>query len=298
MISGVEAQTLTVWQQANRYKIPRIIFLNKMDKFGANFSNCLKSIKERLNVDPVPINLPIGKEKTFSGIVDLVTLEQKIWDLDKSPNGTTIDSEKIDFSVGDLSTEMVLEERASLIGHLAEYDEVIAGHVLNDVKVEEIPTEDIINALRNMTLKNQNAVIVLCGSSKRNIGVQPLIDAVVNYLPCPSDIKHNFLEYYGDHLCALAFKIVHDKHRGALTYVRIYGGTLKCSGSIYNVNLKVPEKIGRQDLLQVNADHYSSILEAGPGNIVCLSELKEVCLLFKSLARESASSVLFRITFY
>ena len=154
-----------------------------MDKLGANFTSCLKSIKERLNVDPVPINLPIGKEKTFSGIVDLVTLEQKVWNLKKAANGTVIDTEKLDLSHEDNSTEMVLQERTSLIGQLAEYDDVIASHVLNDVSVEDIPTEDIIKALRNMTLKNQNAVIVLCGSSKRNIGVQPLIDAVIIF-PC------------------------------------------------------------------------------------------------------------------
>lgn len=272
----MEAQTLTVWRQADRYQIPRIIFLNKMDKFGANFNNCLKSIKERLNVEPVPISLPIGKEKTFTGVVDLVTLEQKVWDANKFKSGESYVTEKIDFTDMNASTEMVLEERSSLIGQLAEYDDTIASHVLNDTKVEDIPTKDIIHALRNMTLTNQKSVIVLCGSSKQNIGVQPLIDAVVSYLPCPSDITHGFLDYYCDHLCALAFKIVHDKYKGALTYVRVYSGILKGGESVYNVNQKLAEKVGKYDLFQVNADEYSQIKEAGPGNIVCLAELHQV----------------------
>lgn len=266
---------MTVWRQANRYKIPRIIFLNKMDKAGANFNMCLKSIKESLHMDPIPINLPIGKEKTFSGIVDLVTLEQKMWDTSVSKDGSRFSCEKIDLSESGSSAEAVLNARMALIGVLADYDDTIAEHVLNDENYEDIPVVDIVSALRNVMLSGKG-VLVLCGSAKKNIAIQPLMDAIVSYLPCPSDVKHNFLQYYGDSLCALAFKIVHERHRGALTYVRIYGGTLKAGSNIYNVNLKRSEKIGNNDLYQVNADEYKQIKESGAGNIVCIAGLNQV----------------------
>ncbi|WAR18913.1 RRF2M-like protein [Mya arenaria] len=273
--AGVEAQTLTVWKQANRYKIPRIIFLNKMDKLGANFNMCLKSIRERLHVEPIPINLPIGKEKTFTGIVDLISLEQKIWDSQKSNDGRLFDSEKIDLHKDNVSTKLVINERNSFIGSLAEYDETIENHVLNDTKIEDIPVMDIHKALRAVTLSNK-AVIVLCGSAKKNVGIQPLLDATVRYLPSPADIHHSFLSYYGNHLCALTFKIVHDRHKGALTYVRIYSGWLREGESVYNVNLKKTEKVGKQNLFEVNADNYRLVREVGPGNIACVSGLQEV----------------------
>ncbi|KAL4238997.1 G elongation factor [Mactra antiquata] len=272
---GVEAQTLTVWRQANRYHIPRIIFLNKMDKAGANFNMCLQSIRERLHVEPIPINLPIGKERTFSGVVDLVTLQQLEWNAGISSDGSSYNKENIDLSAGSSSTETVLEARSRLIGYLSDFDDKIAEYVLNDTRIEDIPPEDIIKALRTVTLSG-NGCIVLCGSSRKNVGVQPLMDAIINYLPCPNDIKHDFLEYYGDNLCALAFKIVHDKHRGALTYIRLYNGLLKGGGNIFNVNLMNWEKIGNSDLYQVNADEYKTIKEATPGNIVCIAGLKEV----------------------
>lgn len=275
IISGVEAQTLTVWRQANRYNIPRIIFLNKMDKLGANFNMCLKSIKDRLHVDPIPINLPIGKEKSFSGIVDLVTLEQNLWNSSISQDGRKFTKESIDLSETDTFTDVILNARSTLIGHLTEHDEKIAEYVLNDVKYEDIPVADIQAALRKLTLSGK-AVLVLCGSSKKNIAVQPLLDAIVSYLPCPSDIQYPFLNYYGKHLCALAFKIVHSKHRGALTYVRIYGGALKVGTNVYNVNDGYTVKIGTFDLYQVNADEYKSIREVGPGNIVCIAGLEKV----------------------
>ncbi|KAH3854404.1 hypothetical protein DPMN_096946 [Dreissena polymorpha] len=246
-----------------------------MDKHGANFNMCLKSIRERLHVQPIPIHLPIGKERDFVGLVDLVSLEQKIWDSSKCPDGSVYETEKLDLDNDSPSSRMVHNERDALIGILSEYDENIQTHVLNDVKNEDIPSSDIENAIRNITINN-DAVIVLCGSAKRNIGVQPLLDAVVKYLPCPSDIKHNFLEYYGSNLCALTFKIVHDKHRGALTYVRVYQGVLKAGESIYNMNLNTVEKIGKQDLFQVNADEYRQVKEVGAGNIACVGGLNDV----------------------
>lgn len=258
-----------------------------MDKAGANFNMCLKSIKDRLHVDPIPINLPIGKEKTFSGIVDLVTFEQKTWDLKSSPDGRIFNSEKIDQSETSYSVKAVLDARAFLIGSLADCDEQMAEYVLNDTKLDDIPIQDIQKALRKLTLSGKS-VLVLCGSAKKNIAVQPLMDAVISYLPCPTDIKHNFLQYYGSHLCALAFKIVHDKHRGALTYVRIYSGFLKGGSHLYNVNLANNEKMGNHDLYQVNADEYKQIKESGPGNIVCIAGLNQVwvkCLILSLLIK-------------
>jgi len=296
LLAGVEAQTLTVWKQADKYKIPRIIFLNKMDKLGANFNMCLKSIRDKLNVIPIPINLPIGKEKTFTGIVDLVSLEQNIWDLSKSCDGREYVCEKIDTSSQNSSTKMVLHERSQLIGSLAEFDEKIEEHVLSDTNIEDIPVTDIHNALRSVTLSSK-AVLVLCGSAKKNIGVQHLLDAVVKYLPCPTDIEHDFLHYYGDQLCALTFKIVHDRHKGVLTYVRIYQDWLREGDSIYNMNLRKSEKIGRHSLLQVNADEYHSISSIGPGHIACISGLEQVSKKY-SFRKCSTISTIFRYYSY
>lgn len=256
-----------------------------MDKAGANFNMCLKSIKERLHVEPLPVNLPIGKERTFTGVVDLVALEQLVWNSKTSIDGSKFNREKIDLSEGSSSIAAVLKARAFLIGYLADFDDKIAEYVLNDIDTEDIPEEDITNALRTATLTG-NGCLVFCGSSKRNIGVQPLMDAIAKYLPCPTDIKHNFLEYYKNDLCALAFKIVHDKHKGALTYVRIYGGMLKRGSNVYNVNLADTEKLGNHALFEVNADDYKEVKHVGPGNIVCIAGLKKVCAISDALIKK------------
>ncbi|KAK3595516.1 hypothetical protein CHS0354_021616 [Potamilus streckersoni] len=266
--AGVEAQTLTVWRQADHYDIPRIVFLNKMDKMGANLDLCLESLHQRFHVEPLLVNFPIGVEKTFKGVVNLISMEALIWDSQKSPDGRVYDRIPL-YEIQDQSLVEKCElARIQLLEQLADLDDRIAEHILSDTNLAEVPAHDIKSALRKVTLQRR-AVVVLCGSSLRNKGVQELMDAVVDYLPSPLDVKYDFTDYYRDDLCALAFKIIHDKIRGPLTFLRIYSGTIKSNGTLYNINMGCEEKISR--LLQVYANHYKEINEAGAGNIVCLS---------------------------
>ncbi|KAL3875008.1 hypothetical protein ACJMK2_037950 [Sinanodonta woodiana] len=266
--AGVEAQTLTVWRQADHYHIPRIVFLNKMDKMGANLDLCLESLRERFHVEPLLVNFPVGMEKTFKGVVNLISMEALIWDSQKSPDGRVYDR----IPLHEIPDQSLVEKcelaRIQLLEQLADFDDRIAEHILSDTNLAEVPAQDIKSALRKVTLQ-RHAVVVLCGSSLRNKGVQELMDAVVDYLPSPLDVKYDFTEYYRDDLCALAFKIIHDKIRGPLTFLRIYSGNIKNTGTLYNINMGCEEKIGR--LLQVYANHYKEINHAGAGNIVCLS---------------------------
>lgn len=237
---------------------------------------CLSSLKEKLHVEPIVINLPYETDSQFAGVVDLVTLEQLVWDTVKDPKGNTFKSVSLLSSECDIENGDWRRARNTLIGQLADVDETIADYVLSDKDLDELSANIIRNALRNVTLSHK-AVLVLCGSSLKNKGVQPLLDAITYYLPSPLDVSHPFLEYYQNELCALAFKIIHDKQRGALTFLRIYGGLINSGQHLYNVNLGVQEKISR--LLQVYADEYKDIKELGPGNIVCVAGLKEVIFL-------------------
>ena len=277
MILGVEAQTLTVWRQANKFNVPRIVYLNKMDKPASNLDMCLRSLKEKLYVEPIVINLPYEIDDSFAGVVDLVTLQQLVWDSVKDPNGISYKTVSLLSPECDIENGDWRRPRNTLIGQLADVDDAIAEYVLSDKDLDEIPLNVVRNALRTVTL-SQESVLVLCGSSLKNKGVQPLLDAITYYLPSPLDVKHKFLEYYKDDLCALAFKMMHDKHRGALTFLRIYGGSMKVGQNLHNINLGTNEKVSR--LFQVNANEFSELKELGPGNIACVSGLKEVSGIF------------------
>ena len=279
--TGVEAQTLTVWRQANKFHVPCIVYLNKMDKPTANLDMCLRSIQEKLHVEPIVISLPYEVDAKFAGVVDLVSMEQVVWDMVKDPQGTVYKSVPLLSSECDIDEEDWRRARSTLIGQLSDFDETIAEYVLSDKDLDKLPVSVVRNALRNITLSHKSSVLVLCGSSLRNKGVQPLLDAITDYLPSPLDVSHHFLEYYRNELCALAFKIIHDKQRGALTFLRIYGGLMKSGQHLYNVNLGANEKISR--LLQVNADEFRDIKELGPGNIVCVAGLKDVSCCFKDM---------------
>jgi elongation factor G len=276
VVLGVEAQTLTVWHQADRYDIPRIAFVNKMDKAGANFEYCLSSMKEKLKANPLPIQIPIGKERTFSGLVDLVSMEVLKWTTKeaKETDGLKFLCVPIDKNKHTELWEMANEGRISLIEKMTDLDEAFADVVLSDVSYDSIPVELLKSALRRITM-NQLAIPVFCGSSLKNTGVQPLLNAVCSYLPNPVERQHDFIEYYGKNLCALAFKIIHDKQRGPLTFLRLYSGTIKSGSPIYNVNQSCTEKTSR--LCQVYADEFKDIQEADAGNIVVVTGLKWVC---------------------
>lgn len=269
---GVEAQTLTVWRQADRYAVPCIVFLNKMDKTGADFYDSLDSIRNKLAAVPLPLQLPIGKEKTFSGVVDLLDMTKIIWDSGDS-EGLTFQSLPLDESQMPDIYEEAVSLKTALFDLLINHDDLIGEQFLQGVNVAQLPKSEISAAVRRLTLARK-VVPVLCGSALRNRGIQPLLDAVVLLLPSPAEREHQFLEYYSSSLATLAFKIQHDKQKGALTFLRIYSGSLSSGISLYNVNREYTEKLGR--LYQVNADEYKEVNTMSAGNIVAVTGLKQV----------------------
>lgn len=245
-----------------------------MDKAGASLDHCLMSIMEKLKVTPLLLQLPVGSEKDFQGIMDLVTMETCIWSKGNAGDGTEFKLSPIIQSKDSSVWEKCMKARTSLIGQLADIDDGIADLVLKDIAMENISVPDLLSALKRVTL-SRRGVPVLLGSSLKNKGVQHLLDGITHYLPCPSDRQYPFADLYGEDLCALAFKITHDKQRGALIFLRLYSGSLKTGSLIYNVTRKTSEKMTR--LLQVYADVHKDINHIHAGNIVCVTGLKQVC---------------------
>ena len=262
---------MTVWRQAQRYEVPCIAYLNKMDKPGANFKASVASIEDKLKVLPLVTQVPLGCGRNFKGVVDIVTMSKLVWD-PKDKHGGVYKSLPLTPSNGELF-KAVEESRTVLLEQLSDVDDAIAELVLSDTEPLSVPADVLRDALRRVTLKRK-AVPVFCGSSFKNRGVQPLLDAIVYYLPNPLDRQHQFSEFYKKDFCALAFKIVHDKQRGPLTFVRLYSGQLDSGSIVYNVNQGESEKVGR--LLQVSADEYQEVPRVTAGNIVAISGLKQV----------------------
>ncbi|MCR9203162.1 MAG: elongation factor G [Halobacteriovoraceae bacterium] len=274
-VSGVEPQSETVWAQADRYHVPRLAFCNKMDRVGADFNNCVTEIREKLGKIAAPIQLPIGAEDEFQGIIDLVEM-----------NGKTFSSDDLGAKVitGDIPSELqeVAESaREELIETLADFDDDFAEKYLGG---EEITNEEIKAVIRNATI-NHNFIPVLCGSAFKNKGVQPLLDAICDYLPSPIDrgevkgvsAKDNEKEDFrkpdsSDLFSGLAFKITTDPFVGLLTYVRIYSGELKVGQNIYNPLQKKKERVNK--ILQMHADKRKELPNAKAGDIVALSGMK------------------------
>ncbi|XP_053860470.1 ribosome-releasing factor 2, mitochondrial isoform X2 [Vidua macroura] len=246
--AGVEAQTLTVWRQADKHQIPRICFLNKMDKNRASFTYAVESIKQKLKTKPLLLQLPIGEAKTFRGLVDVVTKEQIIWK-----------------STSDVDDGKNFERKL-----LLETDDPNLFQEVQDARNTLI--EQLQSAIRRITLA-QKAVPVLCGSALKNKGVQPLLDAITLYLPAPNERSYEFLQWYKDDLCALAFKVLHDKCRGPLVFVRVYSGSLKPQSAVYNINKSCTERMSR--LLLPFADQQIEIPSLMPGNIALTVGLKQ-----------------------
>lgn len=266
-VGGVEPQSEAVWRQADRYKVPRIAFINKMDRVGADFGKVVSAIRERLAANPVPVQLPIGKEEEFKGVVDLIRMRAIYYDQD------TLGSE---FRVGEIPPEMrdaSREYREKLIESLSDYDEELMGKYLND---EALSYEEITRAVRKETL-SLKVIPVLCGSAFKNKGVQPLLDAVVDFLPSPLDRPpvigkgldgEDIERVAGDDspFSALAFKIITDPFVGQLTYFRVYSGALKAGSYVYNSSRRKRERIGR--LLKMHANKREEIKEVRTGDIV------------------------------
>ncbi|KAK2190371.1 hypothetical protein NP493_82g01026 [Ridgeia piscesae] len=267
--AGVEAQTVTVWHQADRYNVPRIVYLNKMDKLGANFHESVRSLEDKLGAVPYVIQLPIGSESDFTGVIDLLSMEKLIWPRGGDSDGRSYDRVPLDRQQDEISFKTASEARMLLVEQLANVDSNIGELFLSDSEIRE---QDLHRALRGVTLRCVG-VPVLCGSSFKNKGVQPLLDAVLRYLPDPTQRTHRFVNYYKNNLCALAFKIIHDKQRGPLTFLRMYTGDIKTGGTVYNVTRDCTEKVTR--LLQVSADELTDLRVASAGNIVAVAGLRQ-----------------------
>ena len=273
---GVQSQSETVWHQADKYKVPRICFVNKMDKLGADYFRTIKTIHERLGAKTAIMVLPVGKESTFKGVVDLLTRKTLIWGSDElGAKYETLDE------IPDDLKEDVEKHRHELVEIIAETDDVLIEKYLHG---EELSVEELKSGLRHATISSR-LVPVFCGSSLRNKGVQPLLDAVIDFLPSPLDIPP--LSGYNPKtgipesreprndtpLSGLAFKIQVDPHVGKLTYARIYSGTLKSGSYAYNSTKGSQERISR--LLLMHADHREEVDEVYAGEIVAIVGLKE-----------------------
>jgi elongation factor G len=278
-VGGVEPQSETVWRQADRYRVPRIAFVNKMDRTGANFRKVVGQIRERLGANPVPVMLPIGAEDTFKGIVDLITMQAVIFD--EASQGARFDVVDVP---EDLKDECELL-RGTMIEQIVEHDLDAMERYLNG---EEIKADEINTLLRAATIKMQ-VIPVLCGSAFKNKGVQQLLDAVVNFLPSPLDIppvkgvipegerdagQELVREAKDDApFCALAYKLWTDPFVGHLTYLRIYSGTLVAGDQVLNANTGKRERIAR--IMKMHANKREDIKEVYAGDIVAVAGLRD-----------------------
>jgi elongation factor G len=272
-VAGVEPQTETVWRQANKYRVPRICFVNKMDRIGADFHRSVTMIRERLDAVPAVVQLPIGSEGLFRGVIDLLTMKALVWE-----EGMGEQWQSTDISA-DLMDEAV-HWRHQLVDVVSHHDDVVLGKYLAD---EEITAEDLRRALRAGTIASQ-LVPVLCGSAFKNKGVQPLLDAVIDYLPSPLDVPPvtgtdmkglEELERPPDDkapFAALAFKIMSDPYVGKLTYFRVYSGTLPQGSAVLNSIKDRKERVGR--ILQMHANHREDKNAVFAGDIVAAVGLK------------------------
>ncbi|XP_040914848.1 ribosome-releasing factor 2, mitochondrial isoform X1 [Toxotes jaculatrix] len=273
--AGVEAQTLTVWRQAEKHHIPCVCFLNKMDKPAASLSFSIESIKQKLKANPLLLQIPVGSGKSFTGVVDLLTNQKLIWKLRSvGDDGRTFESKPLDQSDEPELLQEVSEARTALIEQVADLDDEFAELLLTDFSdnFEAVPSVKLEEAVRRVTLARKG-VPVLCGSSLRNKGVQLLLDAIIAYLPAPNERHHDLVRWYKDDLCALAFKVLHDKQRGPLVFLRIYSGTLKPQTAIHNINRNCTERMSR--LLVPFADQHVEIPSITAGNIALTVGLKQ-----------------------
>ncbi len=272
-VAGVEAQSETVWRQADRYHVPRICFVNKMDRVGANLRRTLSMIEERLKARPLLVQLPLGNESAFTGVIDLT--EEKAWSFDGNP-----DSEPTAVTIPESEREQCTKYRHGLIEKLAELDDEVMMAYLGDGKITPALLRQ---ALRRVTLANKG-VPVLCGSALKNKGIQPLLNAITDYLPSPLDVppvmavdvrngeKVERPARDDAPFTALAFKAVADPFMGRLVYFRVYSGRVRAGAQIYNSTRSVRERIGR--LVLMHANRREEIDEADTGSIVASLGLK------------------------
>jgi elongation factor G len=275
-VAGVEPQSETVWRQADRYGVPRIAFVNKMDRIGADFSRVVGTLRDRLAANAVPLQIPIGSEEDFEGVVDLLTEKAIYWDDD------TLGAEFHEREIPAELEHATAEAREHLIEAIAGLDEALTAKYLHN---EEISADQLRKALREATLQLE-IVPVFCGSAFKNKGVQTLLDAIIDYLPSPLDVaavegihprdESPVVREADDNapFSALAFKLATDKHVGHLAYVRVYSGHAKTGDQVLNANRDRKERIGR--LLQMHANKRQDLDEIWAGDIAAIVGLKEV----------------------
>jgi elongation factor G len=294
-VQGVEPQSETVWRQADRYRVPRICFVNKMDRVGASYERTISSIQERLGANPIAVQVPIGSEAAFKGVVDLITERAVVWedDLGREPKEAEVPPDL---------RQHVDEMRTHMIEKIAELDDELTMKYLEG---EEIPVEQLKAGLRRAVIENR-ATPVFCGSSLRNKGVQPVLDAVIDYLPSPEDIpavtgmhprtEEELSRPPEDNapLSALVFKIVTDPYVGRLAYVRVYSGKLAQGSMVYNSTKDTRERIGR--LLRMYADRREDITEVLAGDIGAVLGMKQ-SFTGDTLSDQSNPILLENITF-
>ncbi len=278
-VAGVEPQSETVWRQADKYHVPRIAYINKMDRIGANFAQGVQTMIDRLGANPVPIQLPIGAESDFRGIVDLINMKAIIYH----------DELGKDWSVEEIPAEMADESaiaREHLLEEVSHFDDGLVELILEE---QEIPKERLVNAIRQATL-DIKMTPVLCGSSFKNKGVQPLLDAVIDFLPSPLEVPpveghepvkgdeedREAVRHASDDepFSALAFKIMADPYVGKLTYFRVYSGKLEAGSRVLNVSTGRTERIGR--ILMMHANDREDVQEVYAGDIAAAVGIKQV----------------------
>ncbi len=295
-VGGVQPQSETVWRQANKYGVPRIVFVNKMDRIGANFYNVENQIKLRLKANPVPINIPIGAEDTFIGVIDLVQMKAIVWN--NETMGAKYDVEEIPSDL----LEKAKQYREKLVEAVAEQDEALMEKYLGG---EELSIEEIKKGIKAGCL-NMSLVPMLCGSSFKNKGVQTLLDAVIDYLPAPTEVvdikgidpkteEEVFVKSSDDgEFAGLAFKIMTDPFVGQLTFVRVYRGNLESGSYVYNSTKDKKERVGR--LLKMHSNKREDIKEVYAGEICAFVGLKDT-LTGDTLCDEKNAVVLERMEF-
>ena len=293
-VGGVQSQSETVWRQANRYKVPRMVFVNKMDRTGANFFRVVDQIRDRLQGNAFPIQVPIGAEDSFRGLVDIIEQKAEIYTNDI---GTDIKEEEVPEDL----KEIVAQKREELIEAVAECDDEL---MMKYLEGEEITPDEIRKALRTATCQNK-VIPVLCGTAFKNKGIQLLLDAVVNYLPSPTDVEAikgelpdgTQAERKNDDnepFAALAFKIMTDPYVGRLTFIRVYSGVLKSGSYVLNATTGNKERISR--IVQMNADDRTEISEIYAGDICAVVGLKSTTT-GDTLCDESKPIILERMSF-
>ena len=276
--AGVEPQTETVWRQADRYKVPRVVFVNKMDKIGADFFNCVHMIADRTGATPLPIQMPIGAESEFAGLIDIITMKEWVWQTEDLGASWVIQDIRPELR------EKAEELRANMIEIVVDQDDDVMEQFLEGVEPDEATIKRLI---RKGTLA-MDFVAVICGSAFKNKGVQPMLNAVIDFLPGPKDVP----EYMGflpgddtetrniprkaddaDPFTGLAFKIMNDPFVGSLTFVRIYSGSLNKGDSLMNSTKGKKERVGR--MMMMHSNNREEIEEAFAGDIVALAGMKE-----------------------